>query len=124
VIWGKIAACLVLVPIQAGAWMVLLQVNGIGIQHGPEILFHVTAGSCLLVLGALTALHYRERTSAQFIFSTALVIVMLGALAFPLNPLNLIAHWVILAGVLATVLLLSVLVTEYTRIITRRFIEG
>ena len=135
VIWGKIAACLVLVPIQAGAWMVLLQLNGIGIQHGPEILLHVTAGSCLLVLlGALTALHYRERTSAQFIFSTALVIVMLLVLAFPMNPLNLIArlsvgaiggeHWVILAGILAAVLLLSLLTTRYAGIITRRFIEG
>jgi hypothetical protein len=59
---------------------------------------------------------------------------MLGALAFPLNPLNLIArlsigaigdeHWIILAGVLAAVLLLSMLTTKYAGIITRRFIEG
>jgi ABC-2 type transport system permease protein len=135
VIWGKIVACLVLVPIQAGAWMVLLQLNGIAILHGPEILLHVTAGSCLLVLlGALTALHYRERTSAQFIFSTALVIVMLGGLALPMNPLNLIArlsigaigneHWIILAGVLAAIVLLSILTTKYAGIITKRFIEG
>jgi ABC-type Na+ efflux pump permease subunit len=113
VIWGKIAACELLVPLQAGAWLLLLAANGIRIQHMPEILLQVSAISfCMILLAALVALYYRERTDAQFIFSTALVVVMLGVLAVPSNPLNMLArlavgtagieHWMVFGVVLAS----------------------
>ena len=36
-VWGKILACEILVPSQAGAWLILLTVNGIAIQNpGPS----------------------------------------------------------------------------------------
>ena len=89
-VWGKVLACELLVPIQAGAWLLLLMINGIAIENAGLILLQVSVTSLILILlGALTALHYRERTAAQFIFSTALVVVMLFALALPDNPLNL-----------------------------------
>ena len=44
------------------------------------------------MIGTLVALHYRERTAAQFIFSTGLVVVILLALAVPSNPLNLLTR--------------------------------
>jgi len=92
VVWGKVAACVVLVPLQAGTWILLLALNRIHIQNILQILAHVISFSLVLVLiGALTALYYRERTAAQFIFSTTVVVVMLVVLAFPGNPLNLIA---------------------------------
>jgi ABC-type Na+ efflux pump permease subunit len=92
-VWGKVLACELLVPIQAGAWLILLMVNGIAIQNAGLILLQVTVTSFILILlGTLTALHYRERTAAQFIFSTALVVVMLFALAIPANPLNLLTR--------------------------------
>jgi ABC-type Na+ efflux pump permease subunit len=134
-LWGKCAACMVLVPVQAGAWLVLLGLNGIRVAAPVEILLHATAASAVLILlGALVSLHYRERTSAQFVFSTALVIVMLLALAVPENPLNLIArlsvgaagpgHWLVLAGVAALTLLLGWATTRYARSVGRAFIEG
>ena len=43
-------------------------------------------GLFLILLRALVALHYRERTSAQFIFSTALVVVFLFVMAVPITP--------------------------------------
>jgi ABC-2 type transport system permease protein len=123
-IWGKVIACEVLVPIQAGAWLVLLMINGIAIQNSGLILLQVTVASLILILlGALTALHYRERTAAQFIFSTALVVVILFALALPSNPLNLLTRlavgtaageqWLVLGITLAIVVVLSLITQWY-----------
>ncbi len=92
-VWGKVLACELLVPLQAGVWILLLAVNGILIENPLLIVLHVTLASLLLILiAALVALHYRERTAAQFVFSTALVVIILFALALPYNPLNLIAR--------------------------------
>ncbi len=134
-LWGKIAACLVLVPLQAGAWLVLLGLNGIRVAAPVEIVLHATAASAVLVLlGALVSLHYRERTSAQFVFSTGLVVVMLLALAVPANPLNLIArlsvgsagpnHWTVLILVTGVTVLFAWVATRYARTVERAFLEG
>jgi ABC-type Na+ efflux pump permease subunit len=123
-VWGKVLACEVLVPIQAGAWLVLLMINGISIQNAGLILIQVSVTSFILILlGALVALRYRERTAAQFIFSTALVVVMLFALALPNNPLNLltrlavgtagIEQWIVLGITLLIILWLSLLMQWY-----------
>jgi len=131
VIWGKVCACLVLVPIQAGTWLLLLSLNRIAIAHMGEIILHVLFSSLFLILiGALIALYYRERTAAQFIFSTAVVVLMLLVLAFPKNPLNLIAllatgsagieQWVILGGTILLCVVLGVVTHRHAgRISTR-----
>ncbi|MDD1695345.1 MAG: ABC transporter permease, partial [Methanoregula sp.] len=68
-VWGKVLACELLVPVQAGAWLLLLMLNGISIKNAFLILLQVVVSSFILILlGTLTALHYRERTAAQFIF--------------------------------------------------------
>lgn len=125
-IWGKVAACEILVPVQAGAWLLLLGFNGIAVDNAAAILLHASVGGLFLILlGALVALHYRERTSAQFIFSTALVVVFLLVMAVPYNPLNLMVrlavdtvgpvHWLILALVAGATALLGWGVTAYAR---------
>src|SRR5512136_1688430 len=129
-VWGKVIACEVLVPIQAGAWLVLLMINGIVILNSGLILLQVTVTSLILILlGALTALHYRERTAAQFIFSTALVVVILFALALPANPLNLLTRlavgtaageqWLVLGITLGIVIVLSYVTHGYAEKIGR-----
>ncbi len=122
IIWGKILACEVIVPVQSAIWLLLLIANGIAIANVPMILLHVIiASSILTLLGALTALHYRERTAAQFIFSTALVVVVLFILAVPSNPLNLITRLAVGAPVpenglvLATVAALLILFVYVTQ---------
>ncbi|MCQ8893053.1 MAG: ABC transporter permease [Methanolinea sp.] len=93
IVWGKVAACLLLVPVQAGTWLVLLSLNRIFIAHPVPILLLVLAVSLVLILIAtVCALYYRERTAAQFIFSTAVVVLMLFVLSVPGNPLNLITR--------------------------------
>jgi len=129
-VWGKVLACEILVPVQAAVWLVLLMINGIAIENAGLILLHVTISSFVLVLlGALTALHYRERTAAQFIFSTALVVVILFALSLPANPMNLLTRlavgtagaeqWAVLAAVLAVAGLLGYATQKYTERISR-----
>ena len=123
-VWGKVLACELLVPIQAGAWLLLLMINGIAIENAGLILLQVVVTSLFLILlGALTALHYRERTAAQFIFSTALVVVILFVLALPSNPLNLLTRlavgtagpeqWLVLAATGGIVILLGYLTQKY-----------
>ena len=92
IIWGKILACFVLVPLQAGAWILLLALNRIPISSVPLVMIHVMLVSLFLILfGALIALYYRERTGAQVIFSLAVVVLMLVVLATPGNPFNQVA---------------------------------
>ena len=134
-VWGKVLACGVLVPIQAGTWLVLLMVNGIAIQNAGLILLQVTVASLILIMiGTLVALHYRERTAAQFIFSTGLVVVILLALAVPSNPLNLLTRlavgaagpeqWLVLCIVLAIVFGLGYLTQKYAERIARDHMTG
>jgi ABC-type Na+ efflux pump permease subunit len=130
VVWGKVLTCELLVPVQAGVWLLLLMVNGIAIQNAGLILLQVTVTSLVLILlGALTALHYRERTAAQFIFSTALVVVILFALSLPANPMNLLTRlavgtagaeqWVVLAATLAFIAVLGYATQKYAEKISR-----
>ncbi len=92
IVGGKILACLILIPLEAGLWLILLTVNGIRIASLAEILLQVSlASGALILIASIFALHYRDRTKAQFIFSTAAVVLLLFTLAFPGNPLNMVA---------------------------------
>ena len=124
IVWGKVLACVLLVPLQAGAWIILLSGNGIAIENPVLIVLHVTLASFLLILiGAMVALHYRERTAAQFVFSTALVVILLFVLAQPDNPLNLIARlsvgtagveqWIVLGAAMLAVSALGYVMQKY-----------
>jgi ABC-2 type transport system permease protein len=134
-VWGKVLACELLVPVQAGAWLLLLMVNGIRIENAGLILTQVSVTSFILILlGTLVALHFRERTAAQFIFSTALVVVMLLALALPNNPLNLLTRlavgtagmeqWIVLMITIVIILCLGYVTHRYAEIIGRSHHSG
>jgi len=131
VAWGKLLAAWMIVPLQSGVWLLLLALNGIMIANPAEILMHVSAGSAVLILiGAATAVHYRERTNAQFVFSTAVVVLVLLAMAIPLNPLNMIVrlsvdtigdiHWLMLAVTIFIVMVIGVGVHLYARYVGER----
>ena len=44
-VWGKVLACELMVPIQAGAWLLLLMINGIAIENAGLILLQVSVTS-------------------------------------------------------------------------------
>jgi ABC-2 type transport system permease protein len=134
-VWGKVLACELMVPVQAGAWILLLIINGIAVENAGLILLQVSVTSFILILlGALVALHYRERTAAQFIFSTALVVVILLALALPNNPLNLLTRlavgtagmeqWVVLGVTCVIILLLGYATHRYAEVIGKSHHSG
>ena len=134
-VWGKVLACELMVPVQAGVWILLLIINGIAIENAGIILLQVSVASFILILlGTLTALHYRERTAAQFIFSTALVVVMLLALALPDNPLNLLTRlsvgtagveqWIVLGVTCVIILGLGYVTHRYAEIIGKSHHSG
>jgi len=134
-VWGKALACELTVPVQAGAWIFLLMINGIAIENAGLILIHVSVTSFILILlGTLTALHYRERTAAQFIYSAALVVVMLFALALPDNPLNLVTRlavgtagleqWIVLGVSCVIILGLGYVTHRYAEVIGKSHHSG
>ena len=93
-------------------------------MNAPQILLDVTLVAMILILVAsITALYYRERTAAQFVYSTAIVVLMLFSLALPENPMNLIAklstgsagteQWLVLGLVIAVAMILSVVTNRY-----------
>jgi ABC-type Na+ efflux pump permease subunit len=130
IVWGKVLACELLVPVQAGVWLLLLMFNGIAIENAGMILLQVVITSFILILlGTLTALHYRERTAAQFIFSTALVVVIMFSLTLADNPLNLITRlavgtagveqWLVLGSTIIVILALGYITHWYAGIIAK-----
>ena len=126
IVCGKILACILIIPVQVALWLVLLTINGIRIASLIEILLHVVfASTALILIAATIAVYYRDRTKAQFIFSTAVIIVLLLILAFPSNPINLIVqlavgtaplyHWAVMAASIAGCAILVVLVKNMIR---------
>ncbi len=124
-VWGKILAAFLLVPLQAGTWMILLILNGIYIGGFIEILMHISIVAFILILIAATfAMRYRERTNAQFMFSIATVVVLVFALSIPMNSGNIIVrlatgsigaeHMIVLLPMLAVAMGLSYFVTKYS----------
>jgi len=119
IICGKIAACIVLIPLQDALWLLLLTINGIRISGLFEILLHVVlASAALILIAAIIALYYMDRTKSQFIFSSAIIVVLLFILAIPANPVNLIVllsiggapvyHWLIMISSLMACLILII----------------
>ena len=89
-IWGKVFACILIVPIQASAWLTLLACNGISTANPLLILAHVTLiSSILIVIAGLLGMFYKDRSSAQLVFSALAVVLLMSALMFPYNPIHL-----------------------------------
>ncbi|WP_192498279.1 ABC transporter permease [Halorussus halophilus] len=89
---GKLLAMGLLAPLQAGTWLVLLSFQGTTVRNPLEILLLVTAFSIAIVaLGALLALHLRDRKQAQFLFSMGLLVVFSATYLLPESPANTVA---------------------------------
>jgi ABC-2 type transport system permease protein len=90
---GKAAGMVVLAPLQAGLWILLLRLNGIDINHVPWLLAFVTAIAAItVVVGIVLGLATAKRRQAQLLYSI-LVLVLFGAtLALPEHPASTIAR--------------------------------
>ncbi|GGJ03257.1 hypothetical protein GCM10008995_11300 [Halobellus salinus] len=93
VVDGKLAAAAGLAPIQAGAWIVLLELNGTSVANAMALVTLV-AGLALLVcgLGAAVALVSPDRRAAQFLYSIAVLFVIGGTTLLPHGPVTAAAR--------------------------------
>jgi ABC-type Na+ efflux pump permease subunit len=124
-IWGKIVACILLIPIQSAAWLILLAFNNIFVAHPLLLLVHVTLiSSILIVIAAFLGLYYKDRSSAQLVFSALAVVLLMLALTLPYNPIHLAGmlavgrfhsfYFLFIEGEFVFLLLLSGVLTKCT----------
>ncbi|MFB6136152.1 MAG: ABC transporter permease [Halobacteriaceae archaeon] len=89
---GKALAAIALAPLQAGAWLALLALNGTTVAMPALVVVLVTAlATAAVALGVGLALLTGDRRSAQLLYS-AVVLAAFGAAALlPENPANAVA---------------------------------
>ena len=121
---GKAAAMVLLAPLQAALWILLLGFNGITIQHVLPLLAFVTAiAAVVVVVGVVLGLVMARRRQAQLLYSV-LVIVLFGvAILLPEHPATTVAKLAVASPTPATFAhvggFLAVAATLYAA--TRRF---
>lgn len=89
---GKAAAAIVLAPIQAAIWLVLLSLNGIAI-HNPLVLLVLVVALTVgfVALAVALSLLVPSRQRAQLLYSTAILVGFGGAVALPEHPAGTVA---------------------------------
>lgn len=93
IIDGKVLAAIAIVPLQVMLWLALLRINGIPIEQLPIILVLVTAiASAVVAIGAAIALVTVDRRQAQFLYSIAVIGLLVGAILLPEQPANTVAR--------------------------------
>ncbi len=90
---GKMFTAVLIVPLQAFLWLVLLGMNRIAVDNILIILLFTTILAGLIVLvGAIIAVKYRDRAISQYIYSLLLILFFLTAYLFPNSPFNLVTR--------------------------------
>jgi ABC-type Na+ efflux pump permease subunit len=89
---GKMLATIALAPLQAGAWLALLGLNGTAIADPLAVVAFTGAVATILVaLGVGVALRFRKRQSAQLLYSLSVFVVFGLAALLPESPPNTVA---------------------------------
>jgi ABC-type Na+ efflux pump permease subunit len=90
---AKAAAMALLAPAQAGAWLLLLGINGITVGSPLALLAMVTAvATVLVVLGLGLGLVTRDRRKAQLLYSVFVLLVFGAAALLPEHPAATVAR--------------------------------
>jgi ABC-type Na+ efflux pump permease subunit len=90
---AKAAAMILLAPVQAGVWLLLLAVNGITVGSPLALLVMVAAVATLLVgLGLGLGLVTRDRRQAQLLYSVLALLVFAVAALLPEHPATTVAR--------------------------------
>ncbi len=90
---GKMLVAVLIVPMQVLLWLALVGINRIAVHNIPGILLVATATAVVIVLlGAIIAVKYRDRTISQYLYSLILIFLFLGAYLFADSPFNLVTR--------------------------------
>ena len=91
VVKGKMLVAVLIAPLQAFAWMVLLALNGIRVDNLIPILLIVSLTAFVLVVsGAFIAVRLKDRRLSQLFYSLVLVTMFLLFQVVPGSPMHLV----------------------------------
>lgn len=92
IIYGKMLVMVLIAPIQAAVWMLLLRLNWIHVHHPIEILLFLALVTLILVqAGSILSLYFKQRSAVHLVFSAVFVVLVLLSGLLPVPPMNLIA---------------------------------
>jgi ABC-type Na+ efflux pump permease subunit len=127
VVDGKAVGMVLIAPLQAALWMVLMRVNGIEVANVAPLLLLVTAfATVVVVLGLVLGVLAGRRRQAQLLYSV-LVLLVFGSLVFlPEHPATTVAKLAVDSPTAVTYLHVAgyavVAVAGYA--LARRFVTG
>lgn len=92
VIYGKMTVMVLIAPLQAAVWILLLELNRIPVYNPLEVLLFLALVTLILVqAGSLLSIHFKQRSAVHLVFSIVFVVMVLLSGLLPLPPLNLMA---------------------------------
>ena len=90
---GKLLATGLLAPVQAGAWLVLLEANGTSIADPWTIVAFVASATTIVVaLAGVVALAFPDRSQAQFLYSMVVMLLFGASYLLGQPPANTVAR--------------------------------
>lgn len=90
---GKVLTAVIIVPIQAFLWLMLISFNGVVVHNIAIILLLVSAIALIVVLtGAIIAIRYEKRMISQYLYSLILILMFLAGYLFADSPFNLVTR--------------------------------
>ncbi|NUE02585.1 ABC transporter permease [Halorubraceae archaeon YAN] len=108
---GKALAAIVIAPVQALTWLLLLTVNGTPIHNiGPIVLLTTAITVIVVALAATMAFVGSDRRGAQFLYSIAVIAFFAGSSFLPGGPTNTIARLAIDSADLTSYLTIGIFV--------------
>ena len=122
---AKLAATAGLAPIQAFAWILLLEFNGTSVSNVLPLLAIVTAlAAALVACGLLVSLLTPDRRQAQLVYSLGVLAVFTVSVYLPEHPANTVAKlaigspstgtWIAAAGIVLGGTLLWLVARQWT----------
>lgn len=90
---GKMLTAIIIVPLQAFLWLMLVRLNGVAVYNVGIILLLITIIAVIIVLiGAIVAVRYKNRLISQYIYSLILILLFLAGYLFADSPFNLVTR--------------------------------
>jgi len=90
---GKMLVAVLIVPLQAFIWLVLISMNGVTVENIWIILLLVSLVAALVVaIGAIIAVTYKKRLISQYMYSLLLILMFLVGYLISNSPFNLVTR--------------------------------
>lgn len=90
---GKMLTAVVIVPVQVFLWLALVRLNGVAVYNTGIILLLISIIAVIIVLiGALVAVKYKDRTISQYMYSLILILLFLVGYLFADSPFNMVTR--------------------------------